>query len=114
MSEIDSFMQATYDTYLNAGLDIVPLDTAARVMAILLLYGNNEGFTLSPKFRCECRYIQKKWGISGGERPDPDFAHELQHYINVLEDYAKGNPKEVVPQWAKDLIQKRYGIKLLY
>lgn len=107
-------MQATYDTCLNAGLDIIPLDTAARVMAILLLYGNNEGFTLSPKFRCECQYIQKKWGINGGESPDPDFANALQYYVKFLEDYAKEYPKEVVPQWAKDLTQNRYGIKLLY
>lgn len=114
MNPIDEFMQATYDTCLNAGLDIVPFDTAARVMAILYAWGNNEGFTMSNKFKCERVYIQKKYGLNGGEMPDKDFVIAIKGYIKELEEYAEKHPEDRCPKWAVELINKRYGFKLFY
>lgn len=112
MNPIDEFMQATYETCLNAGLDIVSLDTSARIMAILYLWGNNERFTMSNKFNCERVYIQKKYGLNGGEKPDIDFVIRFQGYVNELERYEKEHPDDRTPKWAKELIEKRYGFKL--
>lgn len=112
MNPIDEFMQATYATCLSAGLDIVPFDTAARVMAILYSWGNNEGFTMSNRFKCERVFIQKKYGLNGGEIPDKEFVIAVREYINELEQYENEHPDDRTPKWAKDLIQDRYGFKL--
>lgn len=112
MNPIDEFMQATYDTCLSAGLDIVPFDTAARVMAILYVWGNNEGFTMSNKFKCERVFIQKKYRLNGGEIPDIEFMIAVREYIEELEAYAWVHPEGRTPKWAKELIEKRYGFKL--
>lgn len=112
MNPIEEFMQATYATCLSAGLDIVPFDTAARVMAILYVWGNNEGFTMSNKFKCERVYIQKKYRLNGGEKPDIDFVIAIKGYIKELEQYEREHPDDRTPKWAKELIQNRYGFKL--
>lgn len=92
---------------LTVGLPIISTDTAARLMAIAYVYGGgNETLVLSPKFQCDCKYIQKKFGIQGGEVPDAKIATFLQTYVKELE-----NSKEC-PQWVNDLMNKRYNIKL--
>lgn len=111
---MDKFMEATYMTALNCGLEIVPFDVAARVMAILYLYGNNENFVYSPKFNVERKFIQAKYRLNGGESPDADFVRQLRFHIKDLETYAESHPDDRCPKWAKDLISKRYGFKLIY
>lgn len=119
---MDEFMRATYMTALSAGLDIVPLDTAARVMAILCVWGNNENFVYSPKFNAEREYIQKRYHLEGGESPDIEFANTLRFYIKELEDYRDyhpvdwangGHSTDCAPKWANDILMKRYGFKLM-
>ena len=36
------FMKASYEIALNAGMSIVSLDTAARIMAVVNVHGNKE------------------------------------------------------------------------
>lgn len=108
---MEEFMKATYATALNAGIDIVPLDTAARIMAILCVWGNNENFVYSPKFNVEREFIQKRYGLEGGETPDKDFVESLRFYVNSLE--AQKDSADPAPQWARDLLEKRYGFKLI-
>ena len=62
-----------------------PTDRAARLMAIVQVFGNNEGFTLSPKFNADREYIQAIYGLSGGERPDTLFADELRKWVRMFE-----------------------------
>ena len=108
------FMKATYETALSAGIDIVPVATAAKVMAILYMWGNNENFTCSPKFNVEREYIQKRYHLDGGETPDPLFVVAFKYYASYLENYAAEHKEDRVPKWAKELIEERYGFKLIY
>ena len=103
----EKFYMGMLNDALAVGLPIISTDTAARLMAITYVYGDgNETLVLSPKFQCDCKYIQKKFGIQGGEVPDADFASTLRSYVKELE-----NSKEC-PQWVNDLMNKRYNIKL--
>lgn len=107
------FMKATYETALNCGLPIIPLDTAARIFAVVYVHGNNEFMVHSPKFNVEREYIQKRFHIEGGEIPDRDFVIQLKSYIKELEEYEEINPDKRYPQWAKDLFMQRYGFQLI-
>ena len=103
----EKFYMGMLNDALSVGLPIISTDTAARLMAITYVYGGgNETLVLSPKFQCDCKYIQKRFGIQGGEVPDAKFATFLQTYVKELE-----NSKEC-PQWVNDLMNKRYNIKL--
>lgn len=103
----EKFYMGILNDALTVGLPIISTDTAARLMAITYVYGGgNETLVLSPKFQCDCKYIQKKFGIQGGEVPDAVFASTLRSYVKELE-----NSKEC-PQWVNDLMNKRYNIKL--
>ena len=103
----EKFYMGMLDDALTVGLPIISTDTAARLMAITYVYGGgNEVLILSPKFQCDCKYIQKRFGIQGGEIPDAEFASTLRSYVKELE-----NSKEC-PQWVHDLMKRRYNIKL--
>ena len=103
----EKFYMGILNDALTVGLPIISTDTAARLMAITYVYGGgNEALVLSPKFQCDRKYIQKKFGIQGSEVPDAKFATFLQTYVKELE-----NSKEC-PQWVNDLMNKRYNIKL--
>lgn len=104
----EKFYMGMLNDALTVGLPIISTDTAARLMAITYVYGGgNETLALSPKFQCDRKYIQKKFGIQGGEVPDAKFATFLQTYVKELE-----NSKEC-PQWVHDIMKKRYNIKLI-
>ena len=97
-----------FDEKFYMGMLIISTDTAARLMAITYVYGGgNETLVLSPKFQCDCKYIQKKFGIQGGEVPDADFASTLRSYVKELEN------SKVCPQWVHDIMKRRYNIKLI-
>lgn len=91
---------------LSLGLPALTLPTCAKLMAVLLHFGNNEAFVLSPHFRADCDYIQKRYRLNGGESPDPDFAEELRHYSQQIENEAEP------PQWAKKLFKDMYNINI--
>ena len=103
----EKFYMGMLNDALTVGLPIISTDTAARLMAITYVYGGgNETLVLSPKFQCDRKYIQKRFGIQGCEIPDAEFASTLRSYVKELE-----NSKEC-PQWVNDLMNKRYNIKL--
>lgn len=103
----EKFYMGMLNDALAVGLPIISTDTAARLMAITYVYGGgNETLVLSPKFQCDRKYIQERFGIQGGEIPDADFASTLRNYVKELE-----NSKEC-PQWVHDLMKRRYNIKL--
>ena len=103
----EKFYMGILNDALTVGLPIISTDTAARLMAITYVYGGgNEALVLSSKFQCDCKYIQKKFGIQGGEVPDAKFATFLQTYVKELEN------SKVCPQWVHDLMKRRYNIKL--
>ena len=103
----EKFYMGMLNDALAVGLPIISIDTAARIMAITYIYGGgNETLVLSPKFQCDRKYIQKRFGIQGGEIPDADFASTLRSYVNELEN------SKVCPQWVRDIMKIRYNIEL--
>lgn len=84
---------------------------AARLMAIVQVFGNNEGFTLSPKFRIDREYIQQLYHIDGGEVPDPDFAAHLRYWVRQYE--LVGGPNDRVFIDANEWIMQMYNFKLM-
>ena len=103
---MDNLRQQWNDTCLAAGIPAFSVDYAAKTMAILLHFGNYEAMVLSPKFRADCDYIQKRWHMNGGETPDMEFVEVLQQYDEVLKDLTEP------PEWAKKWIKEQYGINL--
>lgn len=100
------------DACLSAGINSLSTDTSARIMAVLLLHGNNEEFTHNTKFMADCEYIQKRYNIDGGEMVIKEISELLTKYVYELDDYEKANGVDAKPQWAIDLFKDMYGIKL--
>lgn len=102
------------DACLMTGIPLISMDTAARLMAIIHTYGNNEALVYSPNLRADVRYTQQKYGIDGGQTPNMDFVRLFQQYARELEKYEEKensdeeNPK---PKWVMEFVYKRYGIK---
>lgn len=117
MKKETELYRQTLTTFLHAGITAISVDTAARVMAVLLVFGNNEGFTMNGKFNVEREYIQKRYGLRAGEVPDAEFIRRLKHYAADLEAYSAANRPgpmvEVMAPWGARLLRKRYNIKPL-
>lgn len=111
------------ESCMQAGLSAISTDTAARLMAVLYEYGNNEGLTYSPRFLAEKDYIQDRFGLREMRTPDPHFHELLKKYIKELQDYQiehKGESNDrdhpyrlLAPDWAPQLLKDRYGIKFI-
>lgn len=106
MQGAESLRQQWNEACLQVGLPALTLQTCARIMAILLHYGNNEAFVLSPHFRADCEYVKKRYHINGGESPDIEFVVAFQ----AVEKKLRG--LEQPPQWAKELMKEMYNISI--
>ena len=94
------------DAALAAGLPLLTSDTAAKILAALLQFGGgNEAVVFSSHLRADLHYITERWGIKGGESPDPDMVEAIKRYREEMGD---GEP----PQWVIDLFAERYHVKL--
>lgn len=93
------------------GMEPWPVDRAARLMAIVQVFGNNEGFTLSNKFNADRQYIQEIYHIEGGAVPDPAFADALRRWVTLYEGVHDSTDPyfKLAAQW----IGEMYGFKLL-
>lgn len=109
---------------LSLGIPAISLDTSARIMAVIYVHGENEGLVANHHFNSDRQYIQERFGLQGGETPDPDFVEALQHYVKELKAFEAAHSDEYreragslysqpKPQWAHDLFRSRYGIKLI-
>lgn len=103
----------------QADLPAISTDTAARLMAVLYEYGNNEGFTYNEKFLVDKEYIQDRFGLRETKTPDPEFHRILKEYIKEIEDYRKAHPHEgiggkpVAPEWCPRLLKERYNMNFI-
>lgn len=105
------------------GIPAISTDMAARLMAVLYEYGNNEGLTLSQKFLDDKDYIQDRFGLREMCTPEPQFLELLKGYIKELQEYQiehkndpidRDNPyRPLAPDWAPQLLKDRYGIKFI-
>lgn len=109
-----------YKDWLGAfeaiGTPVVSHDTAARILAVLCVHGNNEAMVMNKKFLAEVEHIQKMYHVEGGETPDAELAKLIRQYVSELEQYrdihANANSSHA-PEWAHKLFKERFGIKLL-
>lgn len=98
-------------------------DTAARIMAVVYMYGNNEAFVYNQKFLADIEHIKGVYGIDGGNVPDADIVELIKQYTNELEEYYQAHRNDETgngavfhspaPKWAINLFDERYKIKLI-
>lgn len=103
---MDCLRKQWNDACLQMGIPSLSMKTCAKIMAILLHYGNNEAMVLSPHFRADCEYVQKRFHIRGGESPDREFVEEFRPLSAELEQCSEA------PQWAKKLMKEMYNIEI--
>lgn len=111
------------ESCLQCGIPAISTDTAARIMAVLYEYGNNEGFTYNQKFLADKDYIQKKFGLYEMGIVEPKFHTLLIQYVKELQDYQrdhkderftdKGGLKPIAPDWAPQLLKERYKMDFI-
>ena len=118
--------QELYNDWLGAfaaiGTPAISHDTAARILAVTYVHGNNEALVMNKKYLAEVEHIQKMYHVEGGESPDPELVELIQQYVKELEQYrdehANDPTGEAVfrnhaPEWAHKLFMDRFGIKLI-
>lgn len=104
------FYLSTLRTARMCGMSVIPMWKCALLMAIVQVFGNNEGFTLSPKFQCDRIFIQETYHLDGGEVPGQDFAEELRHYVAKCE--AVNDKEDAFFKECYKLIKERYDFDL--
>jgi hypothetical protein len=121
----EQLQQDWLNACLAADIPAVTRDTAARLLAVLYVHGGgHEEMVMNRKFTNEMRYIQRRYGIEGGHKPDAEVVRLVQHYVTELEEYEGAHSKDnttdadgtkvtdSAPAWAVNLFRDRYGIKL--
>lgn len=98
-------------------------DTAARILAVTYVHGNNEALVYNDKYLQDIHHIEKIYHVEGGESPDADLVMLIKQYVSELEQYRDehdndSNESGVVfqnktPEWARKLFMEKYGIKLI-
>lgn len=106
----ENLRQQWNEACLQVGLESISVQKAAKIMAVLMKYGNNEAMVMNTHFTADVRYIQKRFHIDGGEVPDATFAEYLKEYVADLEE---ADRQDFIPQWAEKLFMQDYEIKLL-
>ena len=97
------------DACLQAGIPSISIHKSAKIMAVLMVHGNNEAMVLNPHFVADVLYIQEKFHLRGGETPNGLFAEYLKEYVADLQE---ADHQGFIPQWAEKLFMQDYEIKL--
>lgn len=116
-----------YSDWLEAfaaiGTPVIGRDTAARILAVTYVHGNNEALVYNDKYLQDIHHIQQMYHVEGGESPDADLVILIKHYVSELEKYREEHDNDLnesdavfknkAPEWAKKLFKEKYGIKLI-
>ena len=94
---------------LQTGIESISVQKPAKIMAVLMVLGNNEAMVMNQHFVADSEYIQKRFRINGGEVPDATFAEYLKEYVADLQE---ADRQGFIPQWAEKLFMEDYEIKL--
>lgn len=119
--------QSVYAQWLEscrqADIPAISTDTAARLMAVLYEYGNNEGFIHNQKFLADKDYIQQRFGLYGGGVVEHEFHILLKGYIKELQEYQEAHKDDkgdgvhiyrpIAPDWAPRLLKERYDMAFI-
>ena len=105
------------------GTPTIGRDTAARILAVTYVHGNNEALVYNSKYLQDIHHIEKMYHVEGGESPDADLVMLIKQYVSELEQYRDehdNGPNESgavfqnkAPEWARKLFMEKYGIKLI-
>ncbi len=116
-----------YSDWLGAfaaiGTPVIGRDTAARILAVTYVHGNNEALVYNSKYLQDIYHIQQMYHIAGGESPDGELVELIKHYVSELEHYREEHDNDLnesdavfknkAPVWANKLFKEKYGIKLI-
>lgn len=116
-----------YNEWLSAfasiGVSAISRDTAARILSVVYVHGNNEALVYNTKFLADIEHIKRMYHIDGGETPDMELTALLRKYIGELENYREFHNddndgstavfRNKAPEWARKLFEEKYGIKLI-
>lgn len=94
---------------LQAGIESISAQKAAKIMAVLMILGNNEAMVMNHHFTTDVEYIQKRFNIGGGLIPDATF---VLHFKEYAYDLKEADRQGFIPQWAEKLFMEDYEIKL--
>jgi hypothetical protein len=107
----------------KVNIPAISTDTAARLMAVLMEYGNNEGFTYNQKFLADKEYIQHRFGLIEMRTPEAHFHSLLKKYVKELQNYQEAHKldetdkehpyRNMAPDWAPQLLKDRYNMKFI-
>ena len=103
------------------GTPSIGRDTAARILAVTYVHGNNEALVYNYKYLHDIYHIQQMYHFEGGESPDGELVELIRQYIKELEHYRDEHDtgesdavfKNKAPEWAHKLFKEKYGIKLI-
>lgn len=105
---MNDFRKQWNDTCKAAGLTAIGKDTAAKLLAIVYVFGgDSETFTHSDKLAADIDYIEDVYGFTADRIPDEGVMAAFSNYALGLE---LGNAYAL--DWATKLMQENYGIKL--
>lgn len=116
-----------YKDWLGAfaaiGIPAIGRDTAARILAVTYVHGNNEALVYNDKYLQDIHHIEKMYHVEGGESPDAELVELIQQYVKELEKYRDEHDNDKnesgavfqnkAPEWAHKLFKEKYGIKLI-
>lgn len=116
-----------YSDWLGAfaaiGTPVIGRDTAARILAVTYVHGNNEALVYNDKYLQDIYHIQQVYHVEGGESPDGELVELIKHYVSELEQYRDEHDNDLnesgavfknkAPDWAHELFKEMYGIKLI-
>lgn len=107
----------------QADIPAISTDTAARLMAVLYEYGNNEGFTYNQRFLADMDYIKRRFGLHEAGVVEPAFHALLKSYIKSLQEYQEAHKNDerddnylyraLAPDWVPKLLKERYNMKFI-
>ena len=111
------------ESCLQAGIPAISTDTAARLMAVLHEYGNNEGFTYNGRFLADMGYIKSRFGLHEMGVVEPRFHALLRGYVKELQEYQEAHKSDsydkehpyrhMAPDWCPELLKNRYDMKFI-
>lgn len=103
----DGLRRRWNETCKAAGLVAISRDKAARLLAVVYVYGGEtEAMTHSPSLMDDLDYVQDVYGFRGGMVPDGEVVERMGQYIDELD---KSNE---VPEWAAKMMYHGYGVDL--
>lgn len=123
MKHASYLYRAWLGAFAAIGTPAIGRDTAARILAVTYVHGNNEALVCNGKYLHDIYHIQQIYHVEGGESPGGELVELIKQYVKELEQYRDEHDNDLnesgavfknkAPEWAHELFKERYGIKLI-